>query len=380
MLKESDFQQRIPVLDGIRALAMAMILICHLSMGNYFPKGLSKIDALFYTFTSSGRYGVDLFFVLSGFLISGVLLDSRAEQGYFRRFYWRRLLRIFPLYYSFLFFLFFLAKFFPFVEFTNSPEYRYLAKNQIWLWTCLVNYFVAFKGEYLPLGMSYLWFISVLVQFYLLWPFLVLLLSRRSLTWLLAALVPFALVLRIVLASMGLSNMSIYHVTFCRIDAFAIGSLIAVLYRTKDGLQPFVVISKIVAIVCFFLILGLFVIGRDIQLVVMLSFSVFSLLFGSFLLLAVAGKEDNNIVQFLRWPFLRFFGKYSYGLYVFHLPISRFLRKNVALFKELPTVFGSYIPAQIMYIAFASAITLIVSVLSWNLYEKHFLKLKNCFV
>ncbi len=157
--------KRVPALDGLRGLAILAVVEFH------FAEGLtnaSRPESAIYNVFRTGWLGVDLFFVLSGFLITGILSNSKGTPGYFRNFYWRRALRIFPPYYAFLFVfgvLYPLARHRP----LDAPW---------WHWTYLTNVAIA-AG--LPVNScSHFWSLAIEEQFYLLWPLLIYMLSRKA--------------------------------------------------------------------------------------------------------------------------------------------------------------------------------------------------------
>src|SRR5215204_751457 len=124
----TDAHARIPVLDGVRGLAVVLVLICHATMLNDVPTAAGK---LYLALARLSWAGVDLFFVLSGFLITGILFDAKGSAHYFRNFYMRRVLRIFPLYYGVLFVVFVII---PIWRPMNSAQDHRLVANQHWLW------------------------------------------------------------------------------------------------------------------------------------------------------------------------------------------------------------------------------------------------------
>src|SRR5262249_15937795 len=145
-----------PELDGLRGIAILLVLMLHQTE--------ALRDTGWRTFWSFGWAGVDLFYVLSGFLITGILLDARAQEGFFRRFYWRRVLRILPLYYLWL--LFFTVVL-PLSGASLAPLLS-ARHGQLWWWVHLSNWHFAF-GHEVPTGISIAWSLSIEEQFYLLW-------------------------------------------------------------------------------------------------------------------------------------------------------------------------------------------------------------------
>ena len=149
----------IPQFDGLRALSILAVFIAH----SEFLRSLPGAVILEY-----GRIGVDLFFVLSGFLITGILLDSKGSSHYFRNFYIRRALRIWPLYYLILLIIYLLTSQF-------LPQMK---DGNVWLYftVYIQNLFLNLK---IPYGLEPTWSLAVEEQFYMTWPLLVFLLKTK---------------------------------------------------------------------------------------------------------------------------------------------------------------------------------------------------------
>ncbi|MBD0321145.1 MAG: acyltransferase, partial [Gemmatimonadetes bacterium] len=168
----------LPALDGLRGVAVALVVLLHFTL--FVPAG--PVESFFSRGVGTGWMGVDLFFVLSGFLITGILYDSRDSPAYFRNFYARRSLRIFPLYYAYLFAIFAVL---PRVQAGAAGPAEESAR--IWVWTYLSNVLFARGGwEVMPGHTTHLWSLAVEEQFYLLWFAAVVMAPRR---WLLPTIV-----------------------------------------------------------------------------------------------------------------------------------------------------------------------------------------------
>ena len=320
---------------------------------------------------------MDLFFVLSGYLITGILLDAKDQPGYFRNFYARRVLRIFPLYYGALLAVFVVVP--AFCQLDSAA--RELSSRQSWLWCYLAN----FPGRP-PLDNSdvfrlgHFWSLAVEEHFYVVWPLLVAVLSTKHLRRLCVSWMALALVIRLAAAVGCLGPFDLLKwSTISRADGLSCGALLASLVRDgalADRLRswsrigvwtfglPFVFLSFIPRAVAGDLV-------RSVQISISVGF------FASVLMLSA--WADGGIVSRLmstRW--LVTFGKYSYGLYVIHGLLRPALERWLP-----PDYLARVAPIPILglaaYMAFAIGVSFILAFLSWHLYEKQFLKLKRCF-
>jgi peptidoglycan/LPS O-acetylase OafA/YrhL len=347
----------------------------HLFPGNTY--GMLQIVGLTLQF---GARGVDLFFVLSGFLITGILFDSQHDSGYFRKFYARRILRIFPLYYGVLL-----------VCFALTPWLGTQWGNQKWALlfylqnTNIAGPFYAF-GVSPGVSLNHFWSLAVEEQFYLVWPLAVFFIrDLKRLLWTCVALSCVALCLRFVLAT----HNTIYHTingsTFCRMDSLLIGGALALLVRSDFRDVALASAKKV------FLAVVAVVSALNLAGLLMLRYPRWSFAFdasylsvrytlmalGSAALIAWCLQPSSWMRRKLENRTLGFFGKYSYGLYVLHYVALGFL---IRTFRGWIRVFTPNKGIQVIGAGLASfVIAIIAAYASYNLYEKPFLRLKRYF-
>lgn len=363
-----------PAADGIRGLAI-LVVILH---NSEFVERPSTAFLLKLTgaVTATGWVGVQLFFVLSGFLITGILVDALGSQRYFRNFYIRRVLRIFPLYYGVLILALLI---FPHVA--HVPEWAADArKNQWWYWTYMSNWGNAF-GHSVP-GFAHFWSLAVEEQFYLVWPLLVFVLSRRGLMRLCVILLAMTPLIRLGLHLTGLPPEAAYEFTIARWDALAAGALLALLMRDtplREGLDAW---AWRVTIVSLFALGGLILYERgfhsDDPLVEIVGQSLIGLLSALLVYYCVAPPTGAalRVQRAMSASWLRWFGKYSYAMYVLHFPIQRILslRLGDRLNAGDP---NTRFAALVIYLGCVVGMSTVAAVVSWNVLEKPFLDLKD---
>ena len=323
-----------PALDGVRAIAALMVMSYHFCQ-------YTKMRGPW----ALGQTGVDLFFVLSGFLITSILLVApEKDWREVRTFYIRRTLRIFPLYYGFL------------IVMALSGTVA-----SFWFWIYLQN--IPLKLAMPVVGPDHFWSLAVEEQFYLVWPFLVFFLPRHWLTRTLWAIVAMALVFRILIEC--------YHsqfypfVMFSRFDGLAAGALLATYYR-RGVLQRHprrLLLLIIVSAVAIWFQWWKFA-AHGYPLNEAVKFSLATSLYAAFVgYIIVGGSTLTN--RLLSAPPLRFIGRVSYGLYVYHLVVFSFMlspNRHLSLGLQFIGCFGG---------------TFLVAVLSWYGYESWFIRLKN---
>jgi peptidoglycan/LPS O-acetylase OafA/YrhL len=291
---------RIPELDGLRGLAILLVLMVHFSA--------DRLPAPFAAITQFGWAGVDLFFVLSGFLITGILLDSREEEQYYRVFWTNRVLRIFPLYYGFLF-VYWIARGFPGV-------YLIYGGN-----------FLSATGHAIP-AMNHFWSLAIEEQFYFAWPFVVRDVPVNRLMRLCVAVIGMTVIARLCIVHYRLPAPEfVYALTPLRWDALLMGALVACM-RYSGALVRFAHMVKWTALAgASSLAMGILIAhGTWYTSPGIERFGYFGadLLFSS-LIASVALWGGSPWFGVTRSRFLVFFGTYSYAIYMFHFPISRWV-------------------------------------------------------
>jgi peptidoglycan/LPS O-acetylase OafA/YrhL len=376
-----SFAGHLPVLDGLRGIAILAVLVYHYAFEMQHGHGLG---GAIYELFHQGRHGVDLFFVLSGFLITGILLDSRGSPNYFSTFYARRTLRIFPLYYGVLLAVLVIMPMFV----ALGPLAKQVIGHQQWLWLYGTNILMAWRDNQSffnaeNFNLAHFWSLAVEEQFYLVWPLLVLAFNRRALVWVCIAVVPLSLALRMFFLARHMPSAA-YMFTGSRVDALAMGALVATLARGGDGKgsglaalrAPALWIVPISALLWMAMLPS--TLGKHWNQSQGLLYTGVALCSGGIITLALNAPPGTALSRILSSKLLGFFGKYSYGLYVFH-------------FLLYPAFAGAYaalpLPARLhtgnLGLAglglFSTAAAVAIAWLSYNAYEKQFLKLKGRF-
>ena len=346
-------------LDGLRGVAILLVMSYHLF--HYFP------------FFNFGWVGVDLFFVLSGFLISNLLLASADSPNYFRNFYSRRSLRIFPLYY-FILCLFYFGGVFLFSDQGSDSIFYYLSSKKVWFLTFTQNLLFVSEGAPEMPYLTHLWSIAIEAQFYLFWP-LFMLLVKNKIKWI-CILILTILAWRCYLYLNNAPKEVYYFHTLTRVDSMLIGSLLSVFSYKNEIPNRFW--FPFYFTVFSFILIAIILYGNiylDSPLIATFGYTCIGLLFSSSIYILV--KRKIRIFNLLFYnPFLRFTGRISYSLYIFHLPIY------LVVITKINTLFGTnnHLHNEVILSFISLILTYIISIASFTWIEMPFLKRKSQFI
>jgi peptidoglycan/LPS O-acetylase OafA/YrhL len=363
-------ESRIPELDGIRGIAIGLVLIAHF-IGVVTVARAGSLLAYALVPLRMCWSGVDLFFVLSGFLIGGILLDARDSANYFRVFYTRRFFRIIPIY----------AVLLVSVAFT-----MYLAgagvigkREEVFLDPLPWPFFVFFLQNVgmslrhvwgtFPLGVT--WSLAVEEQFYLTLPLLIRFLSRRALLRFIFAAIVAAPLLRAYFVHGGSRNFFAWYTLMpCRADALLLGVFGAVVVREPRWCGWLRARRRHLLLAMAFLFLGVAYLGwrapgHDVPLMATVGFTWLALSYLCILLYGVL-FTDSVLSRVLRWSWLRGLGIIAYGTYLFH---EFFLGM---FFGRTPWIYSL---RDFALSALTLVITLVFCKLSWVYFEKPLVKL-----
>jgi peptidoglycan/LPS O-acetylase OafA/YrhL len=385
-------EARDPRLDGLRGLAILLVMLYHTT---HYGIARTAADKALTIVPSVGWSGVDLFFVLSGFLITGILLGAKDSKAYYRAFYARRVLRIFPLYYATLAFFFLIV---PRLSFFEPIDYFWnpgASHEQLWYWLYLSNVQAALSGAWHHKTLDITWSLAIEEHFYLVWPLVVRLASERRLLQICAGTIVAALALRALLVATGASPLAAYTLTPCRLDTLATGAAIAILARRPGGLAALARLARVVlpaSLVAFVAIQTWIRLSQpavssyeaitrqvlalnNAPLMQTIGFTLLCAIYGALLVQILTAPASSLLTRVFEIGWLRSFGQYSYAMYLFHffvgiLVVSVFTPGNHP---------GMFVPAQIAYWLLAIGVTWLLARASWFLLEERVLRLKQYF-
>ncbi len=368
-------------LDGLRGIAILLVVFYHLFQSESTFNWPGRLATIITHAVSAGWIGVDLFFVLSGFLITGVLLDAKADPHFFRNFYMRRTLRIFPLYYAALAFALLIAPpLFRHLGYSFEPMHN----NPAWFWLYGTNILMSLNHNWettAPLSCTHFWSLAVEEHFYLLWPLVVYRFSLRTLAKIALAVIVAVTLARAIYVLRTHDFVAAYVLTPFRIDTLLAGAFAAILMRSPRGraaARRFAPPLAALGLLLFLAIYHFIHWNQQIPNIAIVGFPVLTLLFTATLLACLNSNPARLPNQILSHPTLRFFGRYSYGLYVYHIFVIQIFNTDTLeawlCFHLRSFTVGIFAEKLVLF-----AIATLIAVTSYHLFEVHFLKLKRYF-
>jgi peptidoglycan/LPS O-acetylase OafA/YrhL len=355
--------KHIKSLDGLRGLSILLVILVH------------------YHYLDIGWIGVEIFFVLSGFLITTILLEQKGLpfENYLKKFYWRRVLRIFPIYFSYLFILTIAYVIF------KKP---YLFNEQ---WPFLYSYTynfskIYYRGYFVNNYYGHLWSLSIEEQFYMVWPLLIFFLSEKNIKRVILAIIFICPVLRLVIGFYYLGDKyeflgnTVYYLTFTQIDGLAAGASIAIfkLYEIKKPVKYFL-FSLVITLFCGLIMVKVCENARNSfgypgllnKLFYQYVWGYSMINFVSATLILCLINEETFMAKIFENKYLVNIGKISYGMYIFHYPI-------LGIINELIDFEPKSLKGLVIFIFYLAAVILI-SKFSFQYFELRFIRLKNKF-
>lgn len=355
---KSIHQNYIPELDGLRGIAILLVITFH-----YFPS--VKIFSL-------GWAGVDLFFVLSGYLITSRLIYTLGDKKYFSRFYKNRALRIMPLYYATLICFFLIINIL--VKQENRNLFQFYNDHILSFFLFLENWSFIFTTQLHENHLQHFWTLAIEEQFYLIWPLLIYLFfqKRYFLKTLFISIVLIILFRSFLYFKYQGNELIYFYNTFCRMDSFIVGGLLFFFHKRSSKINfnyilPVIIIIITVAIVfsgtrsstLFFSTIG---------------YTLLAIFFAGIIDIAT-NKKNNYLKALLNRKWLINFGKISYGLYIFHWIILLFFQSKIAQYLNTHFSLNNSISSGIS-ISVCLLISVTLSVISYFYFEMFFLKRK----
>jgi len=351
-------------LDGLRGIAILLVVFYH---------NFGFVKYFFF-----GWLGVDLFFVLSGFLITDILLNTVNKPGYFKNFYAKRVLRIFPLYYlSLIIFLLILPRIKDF-----PLDFSFYIDHQWWFWTYLQNWFLIFHNVgYTTTAIQHYWSLAVEEQFYIVWPLLIFIIRKpRILLFITVLLLLGVIGTRLYMWTMQIKDLNYFGLyTYTRIDGICIGSMLAILQfmRSRFINKYFTGLILLLAAMNFVF----YFVNKEFNFtypyLAIVGYTTFAMLFAIIVHEVIQG--NNKFFNFiLNIKPLKFFGKISYGLYIFHWPVYLMLYDWVDKIVR-PMVNISENNLTILVSILLTIIGVLISIISFYTFERYFLKKKKAF-
>jgi len=353
-----------PELDSVRGVAVLLVLVYHGLGFSYQGASLTGVAAALVRATVPGWIGVNLFFVLSGFLITGILIDNKREAGYYKHFYTRRALRILPAYYGLL------------MLFILLNSVAHLQRRPSWAFLILSFFYLSNVTPLFGIPMDYgpLWSLAVEEHFYLVWPVVVHQCSRRRIVTC-ALIVCFVAPL---LRAFAISKTGAYQpYTWYMADSLAMGAILAILARTNIGRVRFARVTGLITIVGVILILSTGLVSGKNAFVVATKETALGVFFTGILgLVLFIGTSDFR--RFVNLSVMAFLGYISYGLYLIHLLVFEAYDQLIQRFWPVVAASTEHV-FLFMWLRFgiSAGLSILLAYLSRRYLEEYFMRLRR---
>ena len=374
--------ERVKELDSLRGISIILVIAFH-SFGRvdfFIRPGARFFDILHFIkpLTTIGWVGVDIFFVLSGFLITSILLKTKNEKNYFKNFYTRRALRIFPLYFVFLVVILLLI---PIID----PEYKTeIHRSLPILLLYQQNWLVLFDKIPLTPYLGVTWSLAIEEQFYLVWPAIVFFTRKETLIKISVGIIVFSILARILGILLGSDHEWMaeffYYNTFTRFEQLVFGGLLAVAFTFPVWRERLRLMSAPIFVIALAGFIAVCIpaypkmVPFDPNTPLVLGGETLAAIFSTALIaMLLIYPERSAIRKLFQSNVLNFWGKYSYSAYLLHMPVI------LLLFEPLMQTGIKGTKMYVAYIILVYGLTALGSLLTWNLLEKHMLNLKKYF-
>ena len=388
-------------LTGLRGIAVLLVMLYHQGItlspfmlpNAYGDFGLSLFHRIFFLIPSMvGWSGIYLFFCLSGFLITGILIESRDSPRFFRTFYIRRSLRILPIYYVYLTFFIFIAPRLP--GFEGIGFYPGHEISALWYYFHLSNVIQVYTGAFHHLALSVTWTLAAEEQFYLVWPWVLKRFAPHSFERFCWALVALAMLCRVGMLLADYSLVQVYLFPLSQFDGFALGALIAIYCRRSGGQARLlrsarwvlpVSLSLAGAMIAYLYVVHpaqptywyflMHPVTRSIGM------PLVNAGYAALFVLVAFDPGRNAVGRLMETRPLLLFGKYSYAIYLVHFPVMSLLATHVFHPAVASGQLGVRIAHPMLGFAFACFISftacLALGWATWQLVEQPILRLKR---
>lgn len=362
MLRD-DQQKHVTELDGVRGMAILMVVCFH-----YFP----TMDI-----ASSGWMGVDLFFALSGYLITGRLLLTRSSGDYFLRFYRNRILRIFPLYYLVL--LVFYAAVFLLAKTEHMGRLAFYTEHAPGFFFFAENWTFIRHGLPADGYLNHFWSLAIEEQFYLVWPLIIYFISSEKMRLIsFAGILAAGILIRLFIYEYGLTENEhiLYFNTFCRMDSFVMGAALCQ-FKISGNLISEKWLPLLKTLVAAILIGSIILyLNADYFISVKRIFGYSCISAFCTGIIWIATDRRHRLSVLFNNRVLRYCGKISYGLYIFHWPVLLIAGGKITLWmtSQYP---GRAAGVTVFSLISCLLITLLLSITSFRFFESWFLKFRK---